>query len=299
MKLNKSDLIQIVILFIFSILGAILINNLIVNLMRNDMGISFNWLLKPAGFALSENSLPYKPTDTYAWALIVGLVNGLKVIGASLFLSTIIGTISGVCAYSSNILLRNLSKFYVALVRQIPLLLQLLFWYFVCLLNLPKIPITLIGEAITLSNQGINLIGIKLSPEFTALLLGLSVFTGASIAEVIRGAINSVEKGQWEAFKSLGISFREGLRLIVLPQAMPAIIPGLTSQYLNLAKNSTLAIAIGYADIYAIGDTTITQTGRAIEVFFLLLICFLILNLMISQIMERLNKVSMRYQLKR
>ena len=115
------------------------------------------------------------------------------------------------------------------------------------------------------------------------------MFTGASIAEIVRGGINSVPRGQWEAFRSLGLNEGLGLRRIVLPQALPAILPALTSQYLNLAKNSTLAIAVGYADLYAVSDTTITQTGRAIEGFLLLLLSFLLLNLLISGGMAALN----------
>ena len=125
--------------------------------------------------------------------------------------------------------------------------------------------------------------------EFCAVLTGLTVFTGASIAEIVRGGINAVPRGQWEAFRSLGLDEGIGLRRIVLPQALPAILPALTSQYLNLAKNSTLAIAVGYADLYAVSDTTITQTGRAIEGFLLLMFSFLLLNLLISGGMSVLN----------
>ena len=125
--------------------------------------------------------------------------------------------------------------------------------------------------------------------EYCAVLTGLTVFTGASIAEIVRGGINAVPRGQWEAFRSLGLDEGLGLRRIVLPQALPAILPALTSQYLNLAKNSTLAIAVGYADLYAVSDTTITQTGRAIEGFLLLLFSFLLLNLLISGGMSVLN----------
>ena len=123
------------------------------------------------------------------------------------------------------------------------------------------------------------------------MLTGLTVFTGASIAEIVRGGINAVPRGQWEAFRSLGLPEGMGLRRIVLPQALPAILPALTSQYLNLAKNSTLAIAVGYADLYAVSDTTITQTGRAIEGFLLLLFSFLLLNLLISGTMAAFNRV--------
>ena len=111
---------------------------------------------------------------------------------------------------------------------------------------------------------------------------------------MVRGGLNSVPKGQWEAFLSLGIPESMGIALIVLPQAFPAIIPGLTSQYLNLAKNSTLAIAIGYSDIYAVSDTTITQTGRAVEGFLVLLLSFLLLNILISSGMEILNRATMK-----
>ena len=121
------------------------------------------------------------------------------------------------------------------------------------------------------------------------MLTGLAVFTGASIAEIVRGGINSVPRGQWEAYRSLGLGDGLGMRRIVLPQALPAILPALTSQYLNLAKNSTLAIAVGFADLYAVSDTTITQTGRAIEGFLLLLLSFLLLNLLISSGMAVLN----------
>jgi general L-amino acid transport system permease protein len=122
------------------------------------------------------------------------------------------------------------------------------------------------------------------------------VFTGASIAEVVRGGLDSVPRGQWEAFRSLGMTEGLGLRRIVLPQALPAILPALSSQYLNLAKNSTLAIAVGYADLYSVSDTTITQTGRAIEGFLLLLLSFLLLNLLINGGMQLLNRAVLKSQ---
>ena len=178
-------------------------------------------------------------------------------------------------------------KLLMFLMLRCNLLLQLLFWYFVAFLGLPSVPI---GGLIRLSNQGIQLLGLNFSVEFCAVLVGLTVFTGASIAEIVRGGINAVPRGQWEAFRSLGLGEELGLRRIVLPQALPAILPALTSQYLNLAKNSTLAIAVGYADLYAVSDTTITQTGRAIEGFLLLLLSFLLLNLLISGGMAALNR---------
>ena len=265
---------------------GVLINNLTVNLIRTGIDLGFDWLKQPAGFALAETALPYAPSDSYLWALLVGWLNSLKVILAGLVMATVLGITAGAARISSNRLLRSLAGSYVAVIRQVPLLLQLLFWYFVAFLGLPD---TGLGGLIKLSNQGIHLLGLNLSVEFCAILTGLTVFTGASIAEIVRGGINAVPRGQWEAFRSLGLGEGMGLRRIVLPQALPAILPALTSQYLNLAKNSTLAIAVGYADLYAVSDTTITQTGNAIEGFLLLVLSFLLLNLLISGTMTAFN----------
>ena len=284
---QRRLLVQVGVAAVLIGLLALLVNNLAVNLIRTGLGLGFGWLGRPAGFALAETALPYAPSDSYLWALTIGWLNSLKVIAAGLVLATGLGVAAGAARGSNNRLLRSLAGSYVALIRQIPLLLQLLFWYFVAFLGLPSVPI---GGLIRLSNQGIQLLGLNLSVEFCAVLVGLTVFTGASIAEIVRGGINAVPRGQWEAFRSLGLGEGLGLRRIVLPQALPAILPALTSQYLNLAKNSTLAIAVGYADLYAVSDTTITQTGRAIEGFLLLLLSFLLLNLLISGGMAALNR---------
>ena len=284
---RRSLLLQTVVAAALLAFTALLVNNLSVNLLRTGLGLDFSWLLRPAGFALAESALPFAPSDSYLWALTVGWLNSLKVIGAGLVLATLLGVAAGAARSSGNQLLRSLAGSYVALIRQVPLLLQLLFWYFVAFLGLPETPV---GGLVKLSNQGISLLGLPLSVEFCAVLTGLTVFTGASIAEIVRGGINAVPRGQWEAFRSLGLSEGLGLRRIVLPQALPAILPALTSQYLNLAKNSTLAIAVGYADLYAVSDTTITQTGRAIEGFLLLLLSFLLLNLIINAAMQLLNR---------
>ena len=220
----------------------------------------------------------------------IGWLNSLKVIFVSLFLSTIIGVIIGLSRTGNNILLKIISSFYITIIRQTPLLLQLMFWYFVGFLGL-KNNFLHFTNLLKINNQGIEFFGLSLTSEFSALIIGLSVFTSAFIGEVIRGGIDSVPKGQWEAFRSLGLSESNGLIRVIIPQALPAIIPGLTSQYLNLAKNSTLAIAIGYSDIYAINDTIINQTGRAIECFIILLLTFLILNLLITNLMETINKL--------
>lgn len=274
--------------------AGLLVHNLQVNLSRTGLGMSFAWLGQPAGFALGQHWLPYSPSDSYAWALLVGFTNSLGVIAIGLVLATLLGGVAGSATYSTNLLLRRLAFAYVALARNVPLLLQLLFWYFVVFLSLPRTPLAPLGDLLTLSNQGIRLLGLPLSVEFSAVLVGLTVFTGSTIAEVVRGGISSVPCGQWEAYRSLGLSDGSGLAQVVLPQALPAIVPALTSQYINLAKNSTLAIAVGYADLYAVSDTTITQTGRAIEGFLMLLAGFLLLDLLISAAMGLINRLTLR-----
>ena len=291
MKRSKKIFLQLGACIIFISVVGILINNLAINLTRTGLGFNFNWLFKPASFALAEHPLPYNSSDSYAWALFIGWLNSLKVIFSSLILATILGILIGLARTVKNSLLGLISAGYITIIRQTPLLLQLMFWYFVGFLSLKDDMFINIESIFRISNQGINILGLTLSSEFAALLFGLSIFTSAYIAEVIRGGILSIPRGQWEAFRSLGLSENKGLTGIIFPQALPAIIPGLTSQYLNLAKNSTLAIAVGYSDIYAINDTIINQTGRAIECFLILLISFLLLNLLISNSMEFFNRL--------
>ncbi len=278
---------------LFVLLG-ILINNLIVNLIRADLNLSLYWLFEPSGFEIAEHSVNYSPSDSNAWALFTGWINSIKVILLGLICSTIIGTVAGIASVSNNIILRSASKIYITLIRQIPLLIQLFFWYFVSFLNLSSTETNILGYTLSITNSGMQILGVKLSLEYSALLVGLSVYTSASISEIIRGGLDSVKKSQWEAFRSLGIADRIGIRKIIIPQSLPAILPGLTGQYLNLAKNSTLAIAIGYTDIYAASDTIISETGRAIEVFAILMISFFSLNILITTSMEILNRIAVR-----
>ncbi|MYE21640.1 MAG: ABC transporter permease subunit, partial [Synechococcus sp. SB0662_bin_45] len=208
---------------------ALLLTNLQVNLLRRGLGLSFDWLGEPARFPLSRGLLPYRTEDSYAWAFVVGLVNSLQVVVVGLVLATILGVVGGAANFSSNWLLRQLASLYVAVARNVPPLLHLLFWYFVVFLGLPA------------ARSGVGavagLLRLPVSVEFVALLIGLTVYTGAYISEVVRGGINSVPRGQWEAARSLGFGEGRTLRLIILPQALRAILPGLNSQYINLAKN--------------------------------------------------------------
>ena len=294
MRQNKKIFIQCLLIFLLLGLAGILINNLMINLTRTDIGFKFNWLNKPASFSLAEYSLPYSPSDSYAWALLIGWINSLKVIISSLFLATSLGALIGFLRVGKNSFFRIITAGYITVVRQTPLLIQLMCWYFIGFLSIRNNYFLSIRNIFFISNKGIEFFGINLSSEFSALLFGLSIFSSAFIAEVIRGGIQSVPIGQWEAYRSLGISEKQGFIKIIIPQALPAFIPGLTSQYLNLAKNSTLAIAVGYSDIYAINDTIINQTGRAVECFIILLLSFLILNLLITKVMRIIDKSIMR-----
>ncbi|WP_373276968.1 ABC transporter permease subunit [Candidatus Synechococcus spongiarum] len=266
---------------------ALLLTNLQLNLLRRGLELSFDWLGEPARFPLPRGLLPYRTEDSYAWAFVVGLVNSLQVVVAGLVLATILGVIGGAANFSSNWLLRQLAGLYVAVARNVPPLLHLLFWYFVVFLGVPA------------ARNGVNAVAewlnLPVSVEFVALLIGLTVYTGAYISEVVRGGINSVPRGQWEAARSLGFGEGRTLRLIILPQALRAILPGLNSQYINLAKNSTLAIAVGYSDLFSIVNTTFNQTGRSIEAFALLVLAFLAVDLLISGVMNVLNRLVLRH----
>lgn len=266
---------------------ALLLTNLQVNLARRGLELSFDWLGEPARFPLPRGLLPYRTEDSYAWAFLVGLVNSLQVVAAGLVLATVLGVIGGAANFSSNWLLRQLAGLYVAVARNVPPLLHLLFWYFVVFLGAPA------------ARNGVNAVAdflrLPVSVEFVALLIGLTVYTGAYISEVVRGGINSVPRGQWEAARSLGFGEGRTLWLIILPQALRAILPGLNSQYINLAKNSTLAIAVGYSDLFSIVNTTFNQTGRSIEAFALLVLVFLAVDLLISGVMNVLNRLVLRH----
>jgi general L-amino acid transport system permease protein len=189
---------------------------------------------------------------------------------------------------------------YVELIRNIPLLLQLVFWYFVVFLSLPGGEQAIQLPGVVLAKSGLflgkpELIDgvwhgqLRLTVEFGALLTGLVVYTAAFIAEVVRGGVASVPPGQWEASRSLGLTPLQTLQRIVLPQALRVIVPGLNSQYISLAKNSSLAVACGYTDLYSVAETTLNQTGRAVEVVLILLGSYLVIDLLISALMNGVN----------
>ncbi|QKQ72078.1 amino acid ABC transporter permease [Nostoc sp. TCL240-02] len=282
---------QLIAVFLAAVLVVILWSNLQRNLRQLGIPFGFDFLKQQASFDIGETLISYKPTDTYSHALWVGLINSLRVAIAGIVLTTIVGVGAGIARLSDNWLVRNIAMVYVEIFRNTPLLLQLLFWYFAVFLSFPKTgnKISLWGF-VGISQNGLELPWFTLSPEFSALLLGLTFYTGAFIAEIVRGGIQSVPKGQWEAARSLGLKPGLVMRLVVFPQALRVIIPPLTSQYLNLTKNTSLAIAIGYPDIYFVASTTFNQTGKAVEVILLIMLTYLTLSLIISVVMNLFNR---------
>jgi general L-amino acid transport system permease protein len=277
------------VVLLVTILGF-LADNLTDNLRRLGLKFGFNFLRSPAGFSIGETIIPYSPTNSYFQALLVGLTNSLRVIITGIILATIVGFIAGIARLSDNWLVRQIAKVYVEVLRNMPLLLQLLFWYFAVFINLPKPEAPFSLGFLTVSRAGINLLGLELSPEFSALLAGLTLYTGTFIAEIVRGGIQAVPKGQWEAARSLGLPTNKALQHIIIPQALRTMIPSLANQYLNLAKNSSLAIAIGYPDLYATASTTFNQSGRAVEVMILISLTYLTISLSISLLLNWYNQ---------
>lgn len=292
------------------VLIAFLLSNLVRNLSAAGLLLSWRWLGQPAGFELSQSLLPFSASMPYGRALLAGLLNTLQVILLGLSGASLLGLLIGLCAFSSNGLLRGLARVYVELIRNIPLLLQLLFWYFVVFLGLPDRGAALQLPGLVLAKSGLYLAWfssgvwqgpqllaggwqapLQVSVEFAALLTGLITHFAAFIAEVVRGGIASVPRGQWEAASSLGLHWGGTLRHIVLPQALRVIVPALSNQYISLAKASSLALACGFSDLYAVAETTLNQTGRAVEVFLVLLAAYLSIDLLISLLMNGLNRL--------
>ncbi len=301
--------VQAVVGLLVLLLIAFLLGNLVRNLTAAGLLLSWRWLQQPAGFDISESVIPFNAQLPYWRALAAGLVNTIRAVLVGLVGATLMGTLVGMASFSHNGLLRRLARVYVEVVRNIPLLLQLVFWYFVVFLTLPNGVAAIQLPGVVLAKSGLYIAGlgeglrwmgptlvngvwqapVRLSVEFGALITGLIVYSGAFIAEVVRGGIAAVPKGQWEAASSLGLSWFATLRRIVLPQSLRVIVPGLNTQYISLAKNSSLAVAVGYTDLYSVAETTLNQTGRAVEVILVLLAAYLTLDLLISALMNGLN----------
>ncbi|WP_237215126.1 amino acid ABC transporter permease [Falsiroseomonas oryziterrae] len=337
------------------------------NMARQGLQFGYGFLDRSAGIPIGESIIPYTPADTYRKALTVGLLNTLRIAIVGIALCTVLGILLGLARLSTNPLLRGLTGGYIEVIRNTPLVLQLVFWHAV-ILQLPsvrqalnpvpgfflsqrgvKMPALIAdpalyvllgtlaagalgwwlllrrerarqvatGERRSTLAPGLGMLlglpalgmlagyvptvewpelagfnfegGLTLSPEFFALLIGLVVYTSAFIAEIVRAGIQSVHKGQWEAARALGLPPGRIMRLVILPQALRVIIPPLTSQYLNLTKNSSLAVVIGYPDLVSVANTSINQTGQAIEVISIFMAVYLAISLVTSALMNWYN----------
>jgi general L-amino acid transport system permease protein len=337
------------------------------NLEAQRITSGFGFLANTAGFDVSQALIPYSGSDTYTRVFFVGLLNTLLVAVIGIFFATIIGFLVGLGRLSPNWLLSRVAGAYVELVRNLPLLFQILFWYLAVLstlpnprqsislfssfflsnrgfvipkpighegltafviaiviaiaaslalrsyarrllfqsgkllriwpyvlgllIGLPLLTALMFGKPVTFEIpelKGFNFSGgSRVIPEFVALTVALSTYTAAFIAEIVRAGVLSVHKGQMEAGSSLGLSRGSTLRLIVVPQALRVILPPLTNQYLNLTKNSSLAVGIGYPDLFSVfAGTTLSQTGQAIEIIAITMGVYLLISLVTSAIMS-------------
>ena len=362
---------QVVLVLALGYFIVSIVDNTLSNMESRGISTGFAFLSEPAGFGILQSLIEFDESHTYGRTFYVGLLNTLLVSGLGIFFATLVGFIMGVARLSNNWLISKIAAVYIEIFRNIPLLLQIFFWYFAVLGALPGVRQSMsLGAGIEFNNRGLYLPapvpengfivvailfilgivgtifyrnwahkrqektgqqapvflmslgflvgvpllgffimgsplswdypelkgfnfagGMSIIPELLALLLALTIYTGTFIAETVRAGINSVSHGQTEASLSLGLTKGQTMRLVVIPQAMRVIIPPLTSQYLNLAKNSSLATAVGYPDIVAVFmGTTLNQTGQAVEITMMTMAVYLTISLTISTFMNWYNK---------
>ena len=366
----RGILFQIGVCAMVGLLSWYLMSNTLANLERQNIATGLGFLEKQSSFEIGESLISYSAADTYFKALLVGALNTLLVSFIGIVLTVILGTFIGIARLSTNWLVSRLAAIYIEVFQDIPILLQLFFWYaffyeilpgprqalnpfngvFLCnrglIFGIPAahpafmyMGIAFVaaiaavwalkrwargrqartGQAFPTFRVGVGILiglpivawwlggaptamdvpelkgfnfrgGVSVSPEFTALLLGLVLYTAAFVAEVVRAGIQSVSRGQTEAALSIGLRPGQVLNLVILPQALRVIVPPLTSQMLNLTKNSSLAVAIGYPDFVSVAGTTINQTGQAIEGVGLIMAVYLIFSLSTSAFMNWYNK---------
>jgi len=367
----RSVFFQIVAVLAVAWFGYTLFQNTITNMESRGIRTGFDFLDRTAGFGIIMSLIEYDESMTYGRTFLVGLANTLLVSGLGILFATVVGFIVGIARLSTNWLVAKVALAYIEIFRNVPLLLQIFFWYFAVLgaLPAPRQAINL-GDLVFMSNRGIMIPapvfepgsglmgfalilalvfifflarwarrrqaatgqifpvlpialvlipglpllaywlmgspvswsipelggfrfrgGITAIPELGALLLALTLYTASFIAEIVRSGITSVSHGQTEAASALGLPGRRILRLVVIPQALRVIIPPLTSQYLNLTKNSSLAVAIGYPDLVNVFmGTTLNQTGRAVEIVAMTMAVYLFISLAISLLMNIYNR---------
>lgn len=285
------------------------------SMVRQNIRLDWGFFRQPAGFQLTALTWTvdfetlslkrYSPEDSYAEAIVAGLFNTVKVALLGIALAMVLGLVVGVARLSRNWLANRLALGYVEVLRNTPLLVQLFFWYFALFLQLPagtadNPAITLFNGFLILTNRGLAVGGTlterfgrqavdggyQMTGEFAALVLGLGVYTSAFIAEIIRGGILAVPRGQMEAARSMGLSYRQGLRQVILPQALRIIIPPMGNQFLNLTKNSSLAIGVGFAEMLTSAMTVTSQSFRALETFTFVTLAYLAMSLSISAVLN-------------
>ena len=366
----RSTAYQLLFLALLIWLGVEFALNAKANLEAQRMSRGFGFLGNTAGFNINMSLISFQESDTYGRVFLVGLLNTLLVAGLGILLATVLGFIVGIARLSPNWLVARLAGSYVELIRNLPLLFQILFWYLAVLGTLPgprqsisifggiflnnrglivpapvaddnavyvvvafalaviatialliwarrrqertgrQVPVFPVSAALIIGLplvaflaagspigldfprlQGFNFVGgVRLIPEFLALLTALVTYTAAFIAEVVRAGILAVARGQTEAALALGLRRGQVLRFIVVPQALRVIVPPLTNQYLNLTKNSSLAVAVGYPDLVAVfAGTTLNQTNQAMEIIAITMAVYLLISLITSLAMNWYN----------
>ena len=365
----RGILLQLAALALMLLIFGYFTGNAVGNMSRMGITSGYGYLAQPANFAIGETMIAYNSADSYGHALVVGLLNTIKVAFLAGLCSTVLGGLFGILRLSTNPLLRGVVQAYVEVMRNVPLLLQLFFWYSSILVLLPSpraalnpvpgvflsnrgfrmpalvvdapgqvfsvlavaiaaivvvavvnrrhriatgegrptllIALAIVFAALTVLRlspgpvasldipalAGFNFKGgMALSPEFAALFFGLTLYTSAYISEIVRSGIQSVSHGQREAARSLGLKWWSTMRLVVLPQALRIVVPPITSTYMTLTKNSSLAVAIGYPDLVSVSNTAANQTGQAVEAIALLMAIYLSMSVSISIFMNWYNR---------
>ncbi len=367
----RSAVIQLLLLALIALAAWYIFRTTRQNIASQRLVTGFDFLWVESGFSISQTLIPFSEANTYARAFLVGLLNTLFVSAIGVVLATVLGFLVGIGRLSHNWIISRLCGGYVEVIRNLPLLFQILFWYLAVLTSLPvpRQSISLFGD-IFINNRGIMIPrpvfgegfgivlalaaagivlsvvlsalarrhrirtgadwkawpaallfilvlplsaffylgvgveidhpvlrgfnfngGVRIIPEFLALLIALSTYTAGFIAEIVRAGILAVPRGQTEAASALGLRRRSVLRLVVVPQALRVIVPPLTSQYLNLTKNSSLAVSIGYPDLVSVfAGTTLNNTGQAIEILGITMLVYLVISLVISFAMNLYNR---------
>lgn len=290
------------------------------NLHARGIHSGFDFLRKPATTPVLDSPLSFEAgVDTFARAFAAGALNSLKITAAAIGAATVIGVLVGLGRLGVNPLARALCRAYVELMRNVPVLLHVFFWYGL-VLELPAAS-DAAGSWLLATNRGVYLGwfthdaaagwslqlphvdglevvgGIAMTPEFFALFLGISLYTAAFVAEIVRAAVGAVPRGQWEASAALGLPRTTLLRRVIGPQAFRVGVPSLTSEYLGIFKNSTLAVAIGYQDFMAVSNTMLTDTGQSVEVMAIVMLFYALVSLAVSGAMHVFERRNQRWGL--